>query len=98
MSNVWRSRFGLISEGVLRAVRAPAELRPAIRKGCSCAPSVRWRWRECARIFPVAGIGEVPRPELWVRLDALRQAGHVLLEVRPTLSLEVAFMHVVGQS
>jgi len=35
---------------------------------------------------------------LWMRLDALRQAGHVLLEVRPTLSLEVAFMHAVGQS
>ena len=43
-------------------------------------------------------IGEVPRPQLWQRLEALRQAEHLLLEVRPTLSLEVAFMHAVGES
>lgn len=90
-------RFGLIHEGVLRAVRAPAEL-----SGDQEQVLVRTFGQ-----VPVAGmredfsgrwIGEVPRSDLWSRLEALRQAGHVLLEVRPTLSLEVAFMHAVGKS
>jgi len=90
-------RFGLIHEGVLRAVRAPAELT-----GDQEMVLVR-TFGELAvagmrEDFSGRWIGEVPRPELWTRLEALRQAGHVLLEVRPTLSLEVAFMHVVGQS
>ena len=42
-------------------------------------------------------LGEVPRAELWARLEALHHAGHVLVEVRPSLSLEVAFMRAVGQ-
>lgn len=90
-------RFGLIHEGVLRAVRAPAELGGdkevvLVRSFGSVAVT---GMRED---FAGRWIGEVPRDELWMRLDALRQAGHVLLEVRPTLSLEVAFMHAVGQS
>ena len=90
-------RFGLIHQGVLRAVRAPAELT-----GDEEMVQVRSYGR-----LPVDGmredfsgrwIGEVPRPQLWQRLEALRQAEHLLLEVRPTLSLEVAFMHAVGES
>jgi ABC-2 type transport system ATP-binding protein len=59
-------------------------------------------------VAPVAGMSpepggrwvlDVPRPELWSVLHALEEAGHTLVEIKPGLSLEVAFMHVVkGQS
>lgn len=90
-------RFGLIHKGVLRAVRSPAELTgdqemvlvrtfgEVAVKGMREDFSGRW-------------VGEVPRSELWACLEALRDAGHVVLEVRPSLSLEVAFMRAVGQS
>uniref|UniRef100_UPI002582A931 ATP-binding cassette domain-containing protein n=1 Tax=Accumulibacter sp. TaxID=2053492 RepID=UPI002582A931 len=89
-------RFGLIHQGVLRAVRSPAEL-----SGDQEMVLVRTFGQT-----PVAGmredfsgrwIGEVPRADLWERLEALRNAGHVVLELRPSLSLEVAFMRAVGQ-
>ena len=89
-------RFGLIHQGVLRAVRSPAELT-----GDQEMVLVRTFGQR-----PVAGmredfsgrwIGEVPRSALWERLEALRTAGHVVLELRPSLSLEVAFMRAVGQ-
>jgi len=90
-------RFGLIHEGVLRAVRSPAEL-----SGDEEMVMIRSLGK-----VPVAGmreefsgrwIGEVSRRDLWACLDALHKAGHVLVEVRPSLSLEVAFMRAVGQS
>ncbi|SBT10314.1 ABC transporter [Candidatus Accumulibacter aalborgensis] len=90
-------RFGLIHEGVLRAVRSPAELTGdqesvLVRTfGQTAVDGMR-------EDFAGRWIGEVPRSELWARLAALQQAGHVLLEVRPSLSLEVAFMRAVGQS
>jgi len=90
-------RFGLIHEGVLRAVRAPAELAGdaetvLVRSlGATGIPGMR-------EDFAGRWIGEVPRSELWERLDALRLGGHILLEVRPTLSLEAAFMHAVGET
>lgn len=90
-------RFGLIHEGVLRAVCAPAELtgdqETVLVRSFGQSPVDGMR-----EDFSGRWIGEVPSPELWARLEALRAAGHVLLEVRPTLSLEVAFMHAVGQS
>ena len=90
-------RFGLIHQGVLRAVRSPAELT-----GDQEMVLVR-TFGEVAvagmrEDFAGRWIGEVPRSDLWVRLEALRNAGHVVQEVRPSLSLEVAFMRAVGQS
>jgi ABC-2 type transport system ATP-binding protein len=38
---------------------------------------------------------EVARPDLWSLLRSLEAAGHVIVEIKPTLSLETAFMHVV---
>ncbi len=90
-------RFGLIHQGLLRAVRSPAELAgdeelvmvrsmgQAAVEGMKADFAGRW-------------VGEFPRSELWLRLEALRGAGHVLLEVKPTLSLESAFMRVVDQN
>ncbi len=87
-------RFGLIHKGELRAVRAPSELvgedeRVLVRSqgatpvaGMSPEPGGRWML-------------EVARPELWYLLRTLEAAGHVIVEIKPSLSLETAFMHVV---
>lgn len=88
-------RFGLIHKGELRAVRSPAELaceedRVLVRsQGLAAAlpdmqaePGGRW-------------VIEVPRTTLWQTMQTLQGAGHQLIEVKPTLSLETAFMHVV---
>ncbi|HQN45661.1 MAG TPA: ABC transporter ATP-binding protein [Rugosibacter sp.] len=87
-------RFGLIHKGELRAVRSPAELageddRVLVRSQGAAAladmqtePGGRW-------------VVEVPRTALWQTLHALEAGGHTVIEVKPTLSLETAFMHVV---
>lgn len=87
-------RFGLIHKGELRAVRAPGELvgeeervlvrsqGQAVVPGMIAEPGGRW-------------VIEVARTQLWATLHALEQAGHTLLEIKPTLSLETAFLHVV---
>ncbi|MCX7149144.1 MAG: ABC transporter ATP-binding protein [Rhodocyclales bacterium] len=88
-------RFGLIHQGELRAVRSPAELA-----GEEDSLSVRSLGGK-----PVEGmrndsagrwVGEVARSGLWALLAALRDADHVVLEVRPALSLENAFMRAIG--
>ncbi len=89
-------RFGLIHEGVLRAVRSPADLtgdqeQVLVRTfGELAVDGMR-------EDFAGRWVGEVPRPALWAQLERLRAAGHVLLEVRPSLSLEVAFIRAVEQ-
>lgn len=88
-------RFGLIHMGELRAVRTPGELvgetdtvlvrsqgNAAVLPDMLAEPAGRW-------------VVEVPRTTLWEALRALEAAGHTLIEIKPTLSLETAFMHVV---
>ena len=88
-------RFGLIHKGELRAVRAPADLvdteervlvrsqgESSIVADMTAEPGGRW-------------VIEVPRPQLWEILRKLEAAGHMLIEIKPALSLETAFMHVV---
>lgn len=90
-------RFGLIHEGLLRAVRGPAELaggdeQVQVRSiGTQLVQGMR-------EDFSGRWIGEVPQAALWERLEALNKAGHILLEVRPALSLEVAFMRAIGHA
>jgi ABC-2 type transport system ATP-binding protein len=89
-------RFGLIHKGELRSVRAPSELVGSedmvmVRShGTVPIPDAReeslGNW-----------ISEVPQARLWAVLEELRALGHQLREVRPSLSLEAAFMHVVGE-
>lgn len=88
-------RFGLINNGILRAVQSPAELT-----GDQDMVLVR-----SAGVNSVAGMtaesagrwcGTCLRSELWRQLDILRLEGHQLVEVRPTLSLESAFLKIVG--
>jgi ABC-2 type transport system ATP-binding protein len=90
-------RFGLIHQGQLRAVRSPAELAGdedlvMVRSMGDAAvdgmkPDFAGRW-----------IGEFPRSDLWLKLESLRNAGHLLLEVKPTLSLESAFLRAVERN
>ena len=88
-------RFGLIHKGELRAVRSPVELageddRVLLRSQGESAvmpemqPEPGGRW-----------VLEVPRTQLWSTLHRLETAGHVIIEIKPTLSLETAFLHVV---
>lgn len=90
-------RFGLIHQGQLRAVSTPAELA-----GDDDLLTVR-----SMGTAPVAGMAEetagrwtmeLPRSEVWAMLEALRASGHTLIEVKPTLSLESAFMRAVGRA
>ncbi|NJD35814.1 MAG: ABC transporter ATP-binding protein [Betaproteobacteria bacterium] len=91
------NRFGLIHKGELRAVRAPGELvgaddRVLVRSegtapacdGMVSEPGGRW-------------VVEVPRPQLWQVLAAIQAAQHTLIEIKPTLSLETAFLRVVQE-
>ncbi len=84
-----------VDKGELRAVRSPAELageddHVLVRsQGTAAAfpdmqPEPGGRW-----------VIDAPRTALWQILHALEAAGHVIIEVKPTLSLETAFMHVV---
>lgn len=88
-------RFGLIHKGTLRAVRAPGELvgetdkvlvrshgAAPVLPNMSAEPGGRW-------------VVEVTRTALWDTLHALEGGGHMLIEIKPTLSLETAFLHVV---
>lgn len=88
-------RFGLIHKGKLRAVRSPAELagedervlirsqgEAAVLPGMRPEPGSRW-------------VIEVPRGELWASLHQIEAAGHAIIEIKPTLSLETAFLNVV---
>ena len=88
-------RFGLIHQGQMRAVRSPSELAGSdelMQVRSLGQSSVAGMVEE----YPGRWQGEVPRSALWTHLAQLEAAGHVLVEVRPTLSLESAFMKVVA--
>jgi ABC-2 type transport system ATP-binding protein len=91
-------RFGLIHKGELRAVRSPGELI-----GGEERVLVRTQGREAAMPGMISEPGnrwmiEVARDQLWEVLPALRAASHDLLEVKPKLSLESAFLQVVSEN
>ncbi len=90
-------RFGLIHNGQLRSVRSPAEL-----VGSEDIVMVRSTGSEAfagAREESAGNwVAEVPGSNLWFVLEEIRRSGHQLREVRPTLSLEAAFMHAVGDN
>jgi ABC-2 type transport system ATP-binding protein len=88
-------RFGLIHRGRLRAVRSPAELA-----GEDEAVTIRTLGES-----PIDGLLQetpgrwtiqVRRSDVWQTLEKLQKANHVLIEVRPTLSLESAFLRAIG--
>jgi len=89
-------RFGLIHRGQLRSVQSPSELVGdedvvLLRSsGVSAVPGMvadgNQRW-----------FGEFPRARLWGQIDMLRESGHQILEIKPTLSLEAAFLKIVDK-
>jgi ABC-2 type transport system ATP-binding protein len=90
-------RFGLIHRGELRAVQSPAELAGAgdlVLVRSIGAQTVAGMVAE----FDQRWYAEVPRAELWQLLERIRAAGHVILEVKPALSLENAFMRAIGEA
>lgn len=88
-------RFGLIHKGELRSVRSPAELvggEDIVMVRSSGATAFAGAREESAGNW----IAEVPSSRLWMVLEEIRNCNHRLREVRPSLSLEAAFMHAVG--
>ncbi len=87
-------RFGLIQSGTLRSVRSPAELvgneEVVMIRSKGRLPLDGWR-EESAGQWVI----DSPRSGLWACLDTLREHGHQLLEVRPSLSLELAFLQAL---
>lgn len=90
-------RFGLIHEGRIRSVQSPGDLigDEEVFVVRSSGPAIVTGMREES---PGRWAGEIPRAGLWEKLEYLRSCGHTLLEVRSTLSLEAAFLRVVGRS
>jgi ABC-2 type transport system ATP-binding protein len=78
-------RFGLIHKGVLRAVRSPAELtgdqEMVLVRTFGQTPVDGMR-----EDFSGRWIGEVPRGDLWERLEALRTCRARVLEVRTAVA------------
>lgn len=88
-------RYGLIHQGKLTAVRSPAELagqneRFTVRSRGVCG------LEGMSEEAPNRWYGEIPADALWTTLERLKGAGHELIEVRPVLSLESAFMQAVN--
>lgn len=89
-------RFGLIHEGQIRSVTSPSELigdEEVFLVRSMGTPAVAGMHEDTAGRWA----GEIPRTRLWDHLDRLRGAGHTLLEVKSTLSLETAFLRVIGR-
>lgn len=90
-------RFGLIHKGELRAVRSPAELvggdELLLVRSLGNSPVAGMNQE-----FPGRWAGQIGRGALWQVLSNLERAGHALLEVRPALSLEAAFMSAVSEA
>lgn len=89
-------RFGLIHEGRIHSVSSPGELvgdEEIYLVRSSGTTTVAGMREDSAGRWA----GEVGRTGLWDHLERLRDAGHVLLEVRSTLSLEAAFLRVMGR-
>lgn len=88
-------RFGLIHKGELRTVQSPHELlgtrqRFLVRTvgdqnvlGMTSDAQGRW-------------FAEVDQDALWPLLNQLQSAHHAIVEVKPSLTLETAFMQYVG--
>ena len=87
-------RFGLIHQGQLTSIQSPAQL-----VGDSESLLIRTIGEQAlagmSEDAPGRWFIEVLRSELWERLEAIRQANHVLLEVKPALSLEHAFLRAI---
>jgi len=90
-------RFGLINKGRLVTVQAPSEL-------------VRGEQTVTVRSAGATGVdgftadaggswrADIRRDRLWATLDMLKVAGHLILEIRPALTLEDVFFRHLDSS
>ncbi|WP_374535573.1 ABC transporter ATP-binding protein [Chitinimonas taiwanensis] len=88
-------RFGLIHMGKLLTVQSPNEIigdKDVMVVRSIGATVVSDMAEESAGRW----YGEVSASALWVKLEQLRDAGHQVLEVKPSLSLEQAFLRYVN--
>ena len=89
-------RFGLVAKGRMRAVSSPGELAGdedlvTVRSLGDASvpgfvPQVGRQWQ-----------AEIPKVRLWATLEQLKGAGHDIIEVKPTLNLESAFLRYQEQ-
>ncbi len=89
-------RFGLVVHGLIKATSSPAELvngehfvtlrtaGEAVLDGFSLLPGSQWQ-------------AEVRRDDLWPMIERVRLAGHEVVEIKPTLSLESAFFRYLDE-
>lgn len=87
-------RFGLIHQGELKTIADPSSLMggeeivvvrsmgSTVVPGMSPDSNDRW-------------VARCPRSDVWPLLHALEQGGHRILEIKPLLNLETAFMKLV---
>lgn len=89
-------RFGLIHQGRLTTVQSPAEL-----VGETSMMVVRSLGETVVAGMVGDSFGhwyaEIEQNRLWPLLDLLRTSGHSIVEVRPKISLETAFMAYVSK-
>ena len=91
------NRFGLIHRGELKTIQSPNELAgddelvtvrshgAAVVAGMKAENGGRW-------------FAEIPRSVLWQTLHELESAGHTLVEIKPSLTLESAFMRYLDRA
>lgn len=88
-------RFGLIHKGELLTVRSPADL-----VGEEQMYTLRSSGNTQVDGMKAEAVGrwycEIVATDLWPQLDRLRAQGHAIVEIKPTLSLENAFMRYIG--
>ena len=88
-------RFGLIHKGELRTIQSPNDLvgdhELVTVRSLGTNPVARMQQESGGRWF-----AELRRPELWNLLRELEASGHTLIEVKPTLTLESAFMRYLA--
>lgn len=91
------NRFGLIHKGELRTIQSPNELvgdhELVTVRSTGRTPVSRMSPESDGRWFL-----ETRRSELWGLLREMEQAGHTVIEIKPTLTLESAFMRYLGLS
>lgn len=84
-------RFGLIHKGELKTIQSPNELVGSdefvMVRSFGAQPLPGMTDENAGRWF-----AELPRSGLWRLLRDLEGAGHTLIEIKPTLSLETAFL------
>ena len=90
-------RFGLIHQGRLFSVRSPAELANSedmvMVRVSGLSAMEGWQAENAGR-----WVREIPRSALWRELEEVRRQGFDIVEIRPTLSLESAFLKAVEES